>query len=293
MSSNHTAPQQHAAPPNADDLKLIHGIGPGIAQRLYDAGILSFAQLAELSPDEIAARIGGVAGLSGKSVAAQNWVEQARALAGEETPAKAERQHYATFTVQLLLDEANAVRRTQVTHVQSGAADTWANWQADRLTGFFIQRGELHLASIEAAASLEAEIAPQIPTAEHPRPTLRLRSLDLTASERDGPRQFLRCSQGYVVRLALELSGLAPDDAGGWSYSAAVYAKSLGGRARHDVGEAHGAIAKEGELQIDMQGNALPGGIYRLEALANAARSGAGAPETLTAFLEAGLLQVY
>jgi hypothetical protein len=37
------------------DFRLINGIGPAIAQRLYEASILTFAQLASLTPDQIAA----------------------------------------------------------------------------------------------------------------------------------------------------------------------------------------------------------------------------------------------
>src|SRR5215218_2088435 len=125
MSSKHSHVQNSAVPMGSDDLKRIHGIGPGIAQRLYDAGLHTFAQLAALSPDDIAALLGGTAGLSGKSITAQDWIGQARTLATEppvpgaaaSLATTAVRQHYATFTVELLLDESNMVRRTHVTHV--------------------------------------------------------------------------------------------------------------------------------------------------------------------------------
>jgi predicted flap endonuclease-1-like 5' DNA nuclease len=45
-------------PPDADDLKKIKGIGPVIAKRLNEAGIYTFAQLAELTLDEFEEALG-------------------------------------------------------------------------------------------------------------------------------------------------------------------------------------------------------------------------------------------
>lgn len=65
--------------PQADDLQAISGIGPAFAQRLKDAGIIRYAQIAALSEDEIRERInldpwrGDVA----------SWIEQAQRLTGE------------------------------------------------------------------------------------------------------------------------------------------------------------------------------------------------------------------
>jgi predicted flap endonuclease-1-like 5' DNA nuclease len=42
-----------AAPTKTDDLKVVEGIGPKIEQLLHEAGILSFAQLADTDPDHI------------------------------------------------------------------------------------------------------------------------------------------------------------------------------------------------------------------------------------------------
>lgn len=42
-----------ALTPTADQLQEIHGIGQVFAKRLNDAGILTFAQLAELSPERL------------------------------------------------------------------------------------------------------------------------------------------------------------------------------------------------------------------------------------------------
>jgi hypothetical protein len=61
----------------ADDLTLINGIGPTYAQRLKDAGIATFAQLAALTPEEVR-EITHVAAWQGD---ATDWVAQAKQLA--------------------------------------------------------------------------------------------------------------------------------------------------------------------------------------------------------------------
>jgi hypothetical protein len=48
----------------------------------------------------------------------------------------ADRQHYSTFVVELLLDEHNDVRRTRVVHVQTGIEKKWAGWDEERLLAF-------------------------------------------------------------------------------------------------------------------------------------------------------------
>ena len=48
-----TAPAVEVEPPEPDDLKIIEGIGPRMAGVLQDAGILTFAQLADTPLDEI------------------------------------------------------------------------------------------------------------------------------------------------------------------------------------------------------------------------------------------------
>ena len=58
-----------------DDLKLINGIGPALEKRLNDTGIYTFADLAQLSPEELEARIGNP-----RRVATADLIEQAKEL---------------------------------------------------------------------------------------------------------------------------------------------------------------------------------------------------------------------
>jgi|SRR5215208_1476441 len=58
-----------------DDLKVINGIGPALEKRLNDTGIYTFAELAELTPEELEARLGNP-----RRVAPTDLIEQAREL---------------------------------------------------------------------------------------------------------------------------------------------------------------------------------------------------------------------
>jgi hypothetical protein len=159
------APGRTGAEQRTDDLKQIRGVGPAAERRLHKAGIRTFAQLAALSPDRLAAL---AVGLSARRIAQENWIGQARQLAHLQarTPARKSaakktstrsrksatphivRQHYATFTVELLLDESNDVRRTRCVHIQSGERDTWAGWTEARLVSFVVKHAGLRVPGV-------------------------------------------------------------------------------------------------------------------------------------------------
>lgn len=69
-----TAPTAEIKPP--DDLEIINGIGPVYAGRLRTAGVETFAQLAELTPERIQEMIGAVR--SGHMIEAEKWIAEAR-----------------------------------------------------------------------------------------------------------------------------------------------------------------------------------------------------------------------
>lgn len=151
MASYNSRGSIAASPRKADDFRLIKGIGPAIANRLHDAGILTFTHLASLSPGKLAAKVNG---LSAKHIARQNWTGQARKLAHKKSQPKSRkkekelptlRQHYENFTVEFLLDDKKEARRTRVVHVQSGNEDTWAGWQAEQLNDFLTRHAHVRM----------------------------------------------------------------------------------------------------------------------------------------------------
>jgi predicted flap endonuclease-1-like 5' DNA nuclease len=64
-----------------DDLAVLNGIGPKLAQRLADRGIVRFAQIAALTPEEVAA-LDSEMKLLGR-IERDSWVAQAKTLAGQ------------------------------------------------------------------------------------------------------------------------------------------------------------------------------------------------------------------
>ncbi len=60
----------------ANDLTLISGIGPAYARRLNEAGIMTFAQLAELAPEKVRK----LAHLGEWQGDPEGWIRQAKAL---------------------------------------------------------------------------------------------------------------------------------------------------------------------------------------------------------------------
>lgn len=125
------------ATPVTDDFKLIKGIGPSFERQLHKAGIHTYEQLASLTSAKLA---GIIVGLSTGQIEKQKWISQANKLESKQAvvhprrskPSKnitapRSRQHYATFTIELLLDEINAVRRSRVAYIQSGEEEAWVD----------------------------------------------------------------------------------------------------------------------------------------------------------------------
>ncbi len=63
----------------ADDLKLITGVGPVLERTLNALGVTTWAQVAALTPEQIAA-VEGELNFRGR-VARDNWLQQAEVLA--------------------------------------------------------------------------------------------------------------------------------------------------------------------------------------------------------------------
>jgi hypothetical protein len=156
-------------------------------------------------------------------------VGQALALAAEHPPdgeslALAPRQHYATFMLELLLDEENHVRRTRVAHIQGAAEESWAGWRAEQLLAFFGQQAQLQDAPAEPPH-------PAPPVEEIcPGAALHIRALELAPEGEDGTRSFVGHGQPFELRLSLALDAAAAVKP--WQYDATVYAKSLDSHSR-------------------------------------------------------------
>ncbi len=145
-----------------DDFKAIRGIGPLYEKHLHKAGIRTFAQLAKLSPEDVATHIPN---LSASQIRKQGWVLQARKLAPKKAASKPRQkkttvstisQHYENFTLEFLLNEKNKLRRLRIMHVQSGDIETWAKWNSEEVLHFLARHTGARL--IRSISALTAEV---------------------------------------------------------------------------------------------------------------------------------------
>lgn len=217
-----------AATPVTDNFQLIRGIGPSTEGRLHDAGILSFTQLGTMSPSAIYTLVRGVPGMSVGRIAEQGWSDRARELASEPPPAEShsnathsgDRQHYATFTIKLLLDEDNNVRRTRVTHIQSDNEALWPGWDEHRMIKFIVHHAALHLPPLEPLpqsespdrSTLDLLSSKPSPQPEPPdRPTLKI--IKATTQEVGSivPSNVINSNQAWSIHTEWELSSVTMD----------------------------------------------------------------------------------
>jgi hypothetical protein len=286
-----------------DDLKVIHGIGPGIENRFYKAGIRNYDQLAGLSPEEVVSTLGTMIGMTKERVINQDWVGQARSLAADRNQVVSEpvesysnsiaRKHYATFTLELLLDEENRVRRTRATHFQSSAEETWTGWEQVRLVNFFIDKAALKLPVPESTPV-------EVPTgALEPVPALvqlagELKLVEFVAST-DGENKVqhvIPSSQPFEVTIMLDLSEITSPSDDPLSYHLVLNSHNLKNRARKTMRELDGSFPLDGRGIIHLEKLTLAEGTYRLEAFVTI-----GTPinttQKINTFLEGNLLRVY
>lgn len=281
MSTNQLESDDRVRIESTDDFKVIRGIGPTIERKLHDAGISTYAQLATMSPAKLASLFPDMKLLSEDRIIQQDWVGQARVLADKypaETIVEREApqqngQHYAVFTVELLLDEMNAVRRTRVMHVQSQQENTWAGWDDRRLIRYFIGKAELPPAPLQAAPSGSEVVVETVQTqgslgeaglSGH----LRLKRLEVRPSGADRQTITMAQDQPIDLHLTLDLSQVGLALSSPINYAVTVYTKSLSNGLLRSIGEAQGPVEKSDEINVIIKGALLPAGAHRLEAIA-------------------------
>ena len=240
------------SPEITDELKRIKGIGQGVETRLYEAGIHSFSQLAALSPQRISKILTGMIGMSAEKIKEQDWIGQASQLALEAKSDEAfispinldERQRYETFSVKLLVDEGNQVRRTNIVHVQKGVEENWAGWNETRLIAFVVENAALNVSTSKATIQMDVESIPATAaeaasspsemtetTAKHKQKhlhrngTLTINGMDILEKGSVATSSVIATDQDWSIRLAWSLSKHGPLF-GNWLVKA--YLESIG-----------------------------------------------------------------
>jgi hypothetical protein len=278
-------PKSTPAGQPGDDFRQIAGIGVGIERRLHDAGILTYQDLAACSPEQIAASLAGVAGLSPARIASQDWTGQARQLAGPATPPlpSEPNQHYVSFHIELLLDVDNSVRRTKVHHHQSDTNETWPGWDEDRLLALLHDHMPLVAPRQHAeAVDLQSSVSPGTNQPEAATPSgsepetvgspvslpsssLHIENLGLA---REGQRSHSWVlDEPTSIRFTVLVNRTSTLQTATLDFTADITACSkLGDNQRWPLGTAQGAVRVDEPLSVELTGRPLPRGLYRLEA---------------------------
>jgi len=220
-----------------DNLKRIKGIGEGVETRLNQAGILSFAQLAAASPEQISDILTDMIGMSPQKVGEQDWIGQAKQLsaeveADEETniPASSsDQQHYETFSVKLLVDDDKQVRRTNIVHVQKGEEENWAGWDEQRLIAFVVEHAALTITTSKTTLQMNVESVPATQADIFSPPVeimqFSIDTVNVSEAGIHGISNIIATDQNWSVRLDWSIPG-SELISGSWQVKA--YLESIG-----------------------------------------------------------------
>ena len=277
-------PKSGRAGRSGDDFRKIDGIGRVLEQRLWDAGIFTYNDLARRTPEEIAAILAPMIGVSPERIASQ-----ARELAGPPAEESVRHQHYAAFHIEFLLESDNSIRRTKVLHHQTDARDAWPGWNEERLLSFLRDWIPLPAAATPADAvdvepaqtrtdePAQTQTEDQGPETVEPAPAGqqsapipgRLPSLSLVIEEfapiHDGHRSHtLSTSEPSSVRLTMRINPIGTPIHDTLDFSATIVARTFGGHDRSPLGTVHGTVRVSDTFSAEVPMSALPAGLYRL-----------------------------
>lgn len=313
MVSKRARPFVAAKSNDTDDFTQIKGIGPAFNNHLHKAGILTFAQLGALSPDDILKRLSPAHGITAKQIDRQRWVRQALDLASGNVVSNPstrklpqDHQRTAMFTIELLIDETNCLRRTKVVDVESLQERRWSGWDETKLLDFMITVAGFSMPSKEPVP-LESSTSPALESLDETVPALTetipepdrfndmisLKEFVTVLKGSTTPRMIIANAQPYFVRFVLELSKmtLAADLL---NYELMVNAKNMFGGSQHKVRQVNGTISPNNPIVLEIDGTPLPPGTYRLGALVSLMYpSDESILQPMMAAFEGPLLQVY
>jgi hypothetical protein len=291
-----------------DDFKVIIGIGPKIEVRLIEAGIFKYEQLANLSPEEIIKILGELVGLSVEKIEKQNWIGQARSFADKAKKTQTahhenlnHHMHYATFTVEVLLDDENNARRTRTIHIQSETEQTWAGWDQERLVHFFTQYANLHLPETEARPA-EKITPPELDLgSSHVEPAtdsgvvIWLSELLSIPEGCDRPYRSIPKDKAVNFMLKLNFAKFLSLRSKQIPYSATVRLRKMDSGVQRTIGTTQGLLKPAESLVIEVKGEDIPEGVYQMNASIelDPKTDESDKAKSLKAELEGTILQVY
>ena len=294
MAKKREHPVREVVPPETDDLQTINGIGPAVEHRLHGVGIFTFAQLAALSPADIAASVADITGLTAERIIRQNWIGQARhlesvsgsserhekpALVPHNVPASTE-SHEGSAPVSPAVSASREAFIEEETAITAGTEDPPATIQ---------EPADAHVETIENTPS-----TPSLP-AHGLTGTLSIHAMEIVGSTSIGSHRLLHFDEPFDIRLTLDLSGMVVPEDTQLQYKVSIYGKNRVSRSGQFARESEGIFTPADTVTIELENNTLPEGTYQLAAsviLALPDMKLTPKPGSM-ALIDGGLVQVY
>ncbi len=284
MSAKPSPPKNSAKLVAADDFRLIGGITRMIENRLHAAGILTFDQLAESKPEQLAEILRSAVGVTMRRAAHELWIAEARKRAARydlATPG-APRPELINegFVLDLFLDAGREVQLTQVLHVKSDVGESWYGWDADRLLGFFTRNSQV------AGLKPPANSLPEAPS------PIEIRAIQILSAQ--GQPGSARGEEALRAQLSFHLHKPFRASSRTLSYCAEVRARSPQGDPII-LATAEGALGPSADsIQLAVPAGLLATGLYRIRGTLTVTRAGAGKekPFSSTASMPGGMLRI-
>ena len=251
MAKENSHTSRNVEPPEVDDLKLINGIGPAVERRLHGVGIFTFAQLAALSPADIAAAVADLAGLSAERIIKQDWIGQARKLAEGSKPTEPQ-QAEETETASSVVPEPEPPSVTVEELEPALPAAPEPEPIAPTLT---------------SPGTKEAEITLPVASITGLGGVVRILKMEVVSVNDNVLQNFARHDQPYTVRLSLKLTGFVLPIDIQFNYKAYIFCKNLESHSRKLASEASGTFTFNDNITIDVKRTEFPGGANLLQAL--------------------------
>lgn len=254
---------------NVDDLTRIKGIADSVQEKLYQAGMYTFFDLAKNNPETIASTLEGLIGFSAKRIERENWIGQAAqfALLSDKVHERIVdnpyelRQSYAVFTIKLLLDAGNLVRRTEITDLRTQKKMVWAGWDLDKLNNFIRQNTNREMDS-EEKSSLATTLEDNELKFEG---ELQIRSIDFIDENEEKLNTLLMEKKPMIIRVLLDLSDVALVGSDKLNIKSYLYTKRLGSKTRRLVAHSTNIVAMADKATVQLKVGQIRQGEYRLD----------------------------
>lgn len=209
-----------------DDFKLIAGIGPTIESRLNSVGIFTFAQLAAMSPADLAAAVTGIVGLTAERISKQGWIGKAQELA----------------TKSILPDPY---------WIEEASQQSPNSPQISKPTSMVLSEVEAFPPNIRNSALSGM---------------FELSKLEIILGDTKSRHSILSDGQPFGISLMLDFTGITVPKKALLHYTAIINGKRLDRHIRQILGEGYGTITLGDRVTINVDCAAPSAGTYHLEA---------------------------